>query len=45
MLEEEELEDEAGEEEEVIEGEAEVEEEQEEPEANEYSDDSSDVDV
>ncbi|XP_047041658.1 transcription factor Dp-1 isoform X1 [Helicoverpa zea] len=45
MLEEEELEDEAGDEEDAIEAEAEAEEEHEEPDANDYSDDSSDVDV
>lgn len=45
MLEEEELDDEVGEEEEALEAEAEIEEEHEEVEANEYSDDSSDVDV
>lgn len=45
MLEEEELDDEAGEEDDTLEAEAEVEEEHEEPEGNEYSDDSSDVDV
>lgn len=45
MLEEEELGDDAGDEEEVLEAEADVEDEHEEPEGNEYSDDSSDVDV
>lgn len=45
MLEEGDLEDEGGEEDDAIEGEAEADEEQEEAEGNEYSDDSSDVDV
>ncbi|KAH9628788.1 hypothetical protein HF086_004948 [Spodoptera exigua] len=45
MLEEGDLDDEGGEEDDAIEGEAEGEEEQEEAEGNEYSDDSSDVDV
>ncbi|XP_075992242.1 transcription factor Dp isoform X2 [Anticarsia gemmatalis] len=45
MLEDEDLEDEAGDDEEVLEGEGEMDEEQDEAEGNEYSDDSSDVDV